>query len=261
MLCKNLSICLNRVSYKRKGSYLLDDISWRVKENENWAIIGPNGAGKTTLFKILAGYLFPSEGSVTIFGETRINFPELRKSVGWMSTALESYIHFQDRAIEIVASGVFGGTRLWHDVGPGVLDGARTVLDALNVDGVQVGRKPYGVLSQGEQKKVLIARALITGPRMLILDEPCAGLDICAREYLLRDLEAYMNNNPRLQILYSTHHVDEIRPFFQKVLLMKNGKKHACGPVPEMINTNMLSRLFGTGIKVENENGRYHAHL
>nr|MDO8088503.1 ABC transporter ATP-binding protein [Candidatus Sigynarchaeum springense] len=250
-------LSISNVRYVRGDKVILDSVTWRVQKNEHWVVFGPNSSGKTTLLRIINGYAWPTEGKVQVLGETfgETDLTELRKRIGWVSRSLENLIHDEDPAIEIVMAGAFAGTVLWQDVGEAGEARARKLLAyaglASSLD------RPYGVLSQGEQKKVLIARALMARPGLLVLDEPCEGLDIASKERFLDDLSRIASARDAPIIIMVTHHVDEILPFFTGVLVLKDGRVFARGPPDEIVTSRLLSELFSMPIDVEKRGGRY----
>jgi iron complex transport system ATP-binding protein len=252
-------LSISNVRYVRGEKIILDSITWCVRPNEHWVIFGPNSSGKTTLLRILNGYAWPTEGEIEVLGEKfgETDLTELRKRIGWVSRSLENLIHDEDPAIEIVMAGAFAGTVLWQDVGEAGEARARELLEQAGLE--RSAHRPYGVLSQGEQKKVLIARALMTHPSLLVLDEPCEGLDMASKERFLDDLARIASTCNAPTIIMVTHHVDEILPFFTNVLVLKGGRVFARGPTREIITSRMLSDLFGIPIEVEENGGRFRA--
>ena len=256
---------VQNLDYIRAGKYILRNIEWKMETNSNWVLFGPNGSGKTTLLQILTGYILPSNGHVEILGETvgQTNLPELRKRIGWVSNSLESLIHGEDPAIEIVVSGKFASTRLWERASENDFSRASTLLEDLGCS--DIGEKAYGILSEGEKKKVLIARALMPDPDILILDEPCEGLDIASRERFLADLKRVIRakrpDGRPYGIIFVTHHVDEIIDAFKRILILKNGNVVSRGSVDELINTKSISDVFEIPIEIAKKNGRYHSSL
>ncbi|MEX2682898.1 MAG: ABC transporter ATP-binding protein [Candidatus Sigynarchaeota archaeon] len=250
-------LSLSNVRYVRGDKVILDSITWQVRKNEHWIVFGPNSSGKTTLLSIVNGYAWPTEGEVQVLGEKfgETDLTVLRKRIGWVSRSLEHLIHDEDPAIEIVMAGAFAGTVLWQDVGAAGEARARDLLAQAGLAGVV--ERPYGVLSQGEQKKVLIARALMAHPGLLILDEPCEGLDISSKERFLVDLSRIALARETPTIIMVTHHVDEILPFFTHVLVLKDGHVFARGTPAEIVTSRLLSDLFGISIEIEQRAGRY----
>jgi iron complex transport system ATP-binding protein len=245
------------VTYRRDKQVILDDIDWTVQPGENWVLFGPNSAGKTTLLKIITGYAWATSGQVQVLGETfgHTDITQLRKRIGWVSKSLEWLVHGDDPAIEIVLAGAFAGTVLWKESGPAEEARAMELLATFGLDGAS--ERPYGVLSQGEQEKVLIARALMPEPALLILDEPCAGLDIASRERFLADVAVFAATT-NISIIMVTHHIEEVDPaVFGRALVLKQGQVFATGQVEEIFTGDLLSALFGMLIELEQHNGRY----
>ncbi|NMC06625.1 MAG: ATP-binding cassette domain-containing protein [Candidatus Lokiarchaeota archaeon] len=250
-------LSISNVRFERGDKVILDSITWQVKQKEHWVVFGPNGSGKTTLLRILNGYAWPTQGEIEVLGEKfgETDLTELRKRIGWVSRSLESLIHDEDPAIEIVMAGAFAGTVLWQDVGEAGEVRARELL--AQVDLASSASRSYGLLSQGEQKKVLIARALMARPGLLVLDEPCEGLDIASKERFLADLTRIASAPDAPVIIMVTHNVDEILPFYTRVLVLKEGKVFDRGSPGRIITSSLLSRLFGMRIEVEHRGGRY----
>ncbi len=254
-------LSISNVRYVRGDKVILNGITWQVQRGEHWVIFGPNSSGKTTLLRAINGYVWPTEGQVQVLGETfgETDLSELRKRIGWVSRSLESLEHDEDPAIEIVMAGAFAGTVLWQDVGEP--DKARAIELLTQVGIAGSATRPYGLLSQGEQKKVLIARALMARPGLIVLDEPCEGLDMASKERFLDDLVRIASARDAPAIIMVTHHVDEILPFFTNVLVLKNGRVFACGTTHEVITSRMLSDLFGLPIEVGENGGRFQASI
>jgi iron complex transport system ATP-binding protein len=253
-------IQLSKVSYIRDERVILDDVDWTVDDGEHWIVFGPNGSGKTTLLRMINGYIWPTTGTVEVLGERfgDTDIPALRKSIGWVSRSLENLIHDDDPVIEIVKAGSFAGTVLWQDVDSQVEERARSFIDQLGITANL--EQSYGSLSQGEQTKVLIARALMLDPRLLVLDEPCEGLDIASREEFLKDLPRLAAIDG-LTVIMVTHHVEEIRLPFFKILVLKAGTVFARGSIETVITSEILSELFNMNIEVEQVAGRYHSKV
>lgn len=239
------------VSWRRNGKHILRDINWKVNEGEHWAILGLNGSGKTTLLNMLNGYIWPTTGKVTVlnepFGQTDIR--ALRKRIGWVSSSLQERILATQKVEQIVISGKFGSTGLYDERSHLDEEKAYTLLEKLQCAHLQ--GKEYGVCSQGEQQKVLIARALMADPELLILDEPTNGLDFIAREKLLDAISQLTEEANSPTLLFVTHHVDEISPLFTHALLMKNGTVFSKGTRNEMFQSTSMSTFFDKNVTVE----------
>ena len=224
---------LEDVSYIREKNPLLQQINWTINPGEHWAILGLNGAGKTLLLQIITGNLWPSKGKVTVLGEVfgQTSIPELSKRIGWVSTALQVRLRMNETAENIVLSGKFASIGLYQHYTLEELQQAKQVLVSLGAATI-IG-KSYQHLSQGERQIVLIARALMAKPALLILDEPCTGLDLFAREELLQRIEQLASEPHAPTILFVTHHAEEIMPFITHVSLLKEGHFFKQGPREE----------------------------
>ena len=248
---------LQDVSLLRGKRTILHDMSWRVNPGEHWAVLGANGSGKTTLLRTAIGYLWPSRGSVGLLGETlgAVELAPLRRCVGWVSSALHDWVRPHEEALAVVLSGRSGTIGLYGEADDEDVDAARLLLADLGCAGLAESR--WGVLSQGEQQKVMIARALLARPRLLILDEPCAGMDLAAREALLVGVEqlAHRPDGPTLVLV--THHIEEITHAFTHALALKGGRVLAQGPKEEVLTAPVLSDAFGVPVQVHHVDGRF----
>lgn len=241
----NSVIQLEQVCFCRKNRTILDGIDWRVEPGQHWALLGANGSGKSTLLKILSGYEWPTFGQVTVqdqrFGATDIG--RLRRTIGLVSSSLEHRLPGQDKAIEVAASGIDASLGLYRKMKPQEMAQAKAALAKLKSEAL--GEQSYQTLSQGEQQKVLIARALVSNPKLLVLDEPCSGLDPAARVRFLRDLEHMATRPDAPSVLFVTHHIEEIGPWITHVLLLKDGKVMAQGTQQETITSENMTALLG----------------
>ena len=233
-----------QVSFVRNKNYLLKAINWQVKKNEHWAILGLNGAGKSLLLQMITGSLWPSSGQRTVLGERygKMSVPDLQRRIGWVSSALQSKFYGRDLAEEIVLSGLYSSIGLYESYEEEQLIQAKALLTDLGLS--HLIHRSYHVLSQGEKQFVMIARAMMAQPEILILDEPCTGLDLFAREELLTRLEAFsqLPNTPTL--LYVTHHTEELLPIFTHLLMLKNGKVHAAGQRETIFTEEVLTSFY-----------------
>lgn len=239
------------VSVRRGHKQILKDISWRVDSDQNWAILGLNGAGKTTLLKMIHGDLWPTSGSLEvlggIFGQT--NIPELKTKIGWVSNALQDELHQGDVVDEIVLSGKFASIGIYQEYLETDLQNARQLL--VDLGGENLLGKPYAVLSQGERQLVLIARALMAKPELLILDEPCNGLDLFAREELLKRV-AQIAKQPRSPaLLLVSHYTEEILPLFEHVLLLRAGQVVDQGQRQKLLSAENLNAFYQKPISIQ----------
>ena len=244
----------------RSGSYLLQNLTWRVELDERWVVLGPNGAGKTTLVKLAAARLHPTSGTVYVLGEQlgRTDVRELRTRVGISSAGLADQVPATERVRDVVltaAWGVLGRFRERYDP----VDQARAerLLDQLGVAGL--ADRSYGTLSEGERKRVQIARALMTDPEVLLLDEPAAGLDLGAREELVTYLATLASDPDAPTLVLVTHHVEEIPPGFSHALLLREGTAVAQGLLRDTVTDELLSKTFDTPLRVSYAEGRFTA--
>jgi iron complex transport system ATP-binding protein len=242
---------------RRGQNPLVSGFSWRVKRGEHWIVLGPNGCGKTSLFSALLGYLSPTAGDIFVLGEEYGNsdWPELRKKIGLVSSSLRQMMADSEPAWITVAGGKYAMIDFWGT--PKKADRVEAMRLLRQVEAEYVADRPWGVLSQGERQRVLIARALMPRPALLILDEPCAGLDPAAREHFLDFLERLGRSRNTPSLVLVTHHVEEIMPVFTHALVMKAGGKVAEGPMRQVLRSRVLSSAFSTPIQLRRSGGRY----
>jgi iron complex transport system ATP-binding protein len=242
------------------GKKILQSISWTLLAGEHWAILGPNGSGKTTLLKLACGYLWPNAGGeIYRRGKTLVNLRELRKSIGWVTSTLAAEIPEQEKVIRTVVSGKFAQIGLLEGFGgdPTRAD-YRLAERFLNQMGcVHLCDQDFGNLSQGEQQMVLIARARMTKPYLIILDEPCAGMDPGARENFLVTLKQIGQQKRIPALIFVTHHIEEILPLFQKTLVLREGKILYAGNTRQVLTPRVLEELYGAPLSVVRRKGRY----
>lgn len=248
------------VSLRRGLSVLLRDVTLTINENERWVILGPNGAGKTTLLEIASGRLHPTSGTVGILGEQlgRVDVFELRPRIGYASAALAANIPRGEKVRDIVLTAAYGVVGRWNEQYEDLdVERADALLWAFGI--THLSERKFGTLSEGEKKRVQIARSLMTDPEVLLLDEPAAGLDLGGREELLRALGEIMESAEAPVIAMVTHHVEEIPVGMTHALLMRDGGVVAAGPIGEALTAEALSETFGVPITLSEEDGRYHA--
>jgi len=252
---------LSDLTVVRGGNNILDSVTWSVEPSERWVVLGPNGAGKTTLLQIASATIHPSSGSATILGEKlgKVDVFELRPRVGFASTALGRRIPANEAVLDAVMTAAYSVTGRWNEQYDDVdTRRAQRVLQEWKLD--HLDGRLFGTLSDGEQKRVQIARAVMTDPELLLLDEPAASLDLGSREELLQLLGAYATSPSSPAMVMVTHHVEEIPPGFTHALLLADGKVAASGPIAEIITGERLSEVFGLELLVStSENGRYSA--
>lgn len=249
-------IHIENIHLYRNDKKILNDLSWHVQKGQHWAILGLNGSGKTTLLKVINGYIWPNKGNVQVLGETygKTYIPKLRTRIGWVSNTMIDNFNWQDNAIEIVLSGKFGALRLYNDVTEEEIDHAVSIMKHFHCD--HLANKSFEHLSQGERQRVQIARAIMADPEILILDEPCGGLDLIERENLLQTIEQIAEAENAPTLIYVTHHVEEILPCFSHVLLMKDGKNVEASAREVVLTDELLSDFFGREISLQIERER-----
>src|SRR5687767_6063834 len=248
------------VSIVRNGSTLISDINWEVDETDRWVVIGPNGAGKTTLLQVISAQIHPSSGVAGVLGEVLgcVDVFELRPRIGLTSAALAERIPRGERVHDVVVSASYAVLGRWREQYD-ELDHERAdeLLGQLRIDAL--ADRTFGTLSEGERKRVQIARALMTDPELLLLDEPAAGLDLGGREDLLRRLTELADDPDAPALVLVTHHVEEIPPGFTHALLMRDGAVVAQGLLDDTITAENLSTTFGVPLVVSARGGRYTA--
>ncbi len=244
------------LSIRRDSSRILDAIEWTVERGENWVILGPNGSGKSSLLNTLTGYLPATSGSISLldhtFGES--DWRELRKHIGIVSATIAELLDPSDSALEIVIGGKHAMAGVWGRVTPDERSEARKHLRS--VDGADLEDKLWRMLSQGERQRVLIARALMSRPRLLILDEPCAGLDPIARERFLASLDRLATRRSAPGLVLVTHHVEEITPAFTHALILARGRIVAAGPISSALTNSTLTAAFESSLRLRRRAGR-----
>lgn len=247
----SLVIDVRDVTWKRDNKTLLSSVNWQVKQGDHWAILGLNGSGKTTLLNLVAGYLWPTTGKISVLGHEygTIDLRELRKSIGWVSSAMQDLLHTNDLAQNVVVSGKFASFGLFETPTAADRERALQIMHELGIGHLRNTR--YTSCSQGEKQKLLIGRALMASPRILILDEPCNGLDVFSREQLLTSIEHLTEKPDPPTVIYVTHHVEEIVPAFSKVLLLRSGEVFQSGPSKEILTSESLTDFFQTRVDVE----------
>ncbi|WP_166971929.1 ABC transporter ATP-binding protein [Brevibacterium atlanticum] len=252
---------LDSVSVRRGKNFLLENFSLTVAEGEHWAVLGPNGAGKTTLLELAAGRMHPTTGSVSILEEQlgRVDVFELRPRIGYASTVLANRIPSSEAVLDTVLTAAYGVTGRWvEEYEQADIDRARDLLAAFNI--THLADRTFGTLSEGERKRVQIARALMTDPELLLLDEPASGLDLGGREELLGALTEILSSKWAPSTIMVTHHVEEIPAGVTHVLLLADGTDLAAGPIEETLTADNLAATFGIDIKLTRDGQRYHAH-
>ena len=257
---EDLLIDFRGVSLRRGGRVLVGPVDWQVELDERWVVIGPNGAGKTSLLRMAAAMEHPSDGTATVLGERlgRVDMAELRQRVGLSSSALAQRIPDGERVRDLVVSAGYAVLGRWRENYDEV-DYTRAVDTLESVGAEHLADRTYGTLSEGERKRVLIARALMTDPELLLLDEPAAGLDLGGREELVARLADLAADPDAPALVLVTHHVEEIPPGFSHCLILAEGHVVAAGLLRDVMTAENLSAAFGQSIAVDTIDGRYFA--
>ena len=240
-----------------RDALILDAVDWRVEAGQHWVILGANGSGKTSLLSVLTGYLAPTAGTISVLGETygRADWRELRTRIGLVSSSIRQLMPPHENALNAVASGRCAVIGMWGEVGKA--DSRRAAEILREVEAAYLSERPWRFLSQGERQRVLIGRALMADPRLLVLDEPCAGLDPVAREHFLAFVERLLGRPNAPTLVLVTHHVEEIVAGFSHVLVLRAGKVLAAGPRESVMTSAMLSRAFEAPVRLAAAGGRY----
>lgn len=252
----NVAVQMAGLACQSGHRFLLKDINWRVNCGERWVVFGQNGCGKTTLLSIAAGFKQPTEGSLEVFGRayTADNILSIRRTIGWVSSSFFDRYYHQESALDIVLAGKSGTFSLDREITEADIIRAKALLKVFRV--ADKRNRAFDSLSKGERQSVLIARALFAKPRLLLLDEPSAGLDVYARAHLLATIRQ-LAENTQLTIVYVTHYVDELLPdIFKQALLLQNGHIFAQGAVETLFTEPVLSKFLSYPVRVsKNENG------
>jgi iron complex transport system ATP-binding protein len=248
------------VSIVRDGNTILDKITWTVDGTQRWVILGPNGAGKTTLLQIAAALIHPSSGKAKLLDDRlgAVDVFELRPRIGFVSSAMSRRIPGDETVLNVVMTAAYSVTGRWNEEYEDIdVNRARRVLEEWKL-GRFVDRN-FGGLSDGEQKRVLIARAVMTDPELLLLDEPAASLDLGSREELLQLLSEFAKSERAPAMVMVTHHVEEIPRGFTHALLLKKGRIVAAGKLDDIVTAKNLSDTFGLPLELTSKKGRFAA--
>ncbi|WP_332694997.1 ABC transporter ATP-binding protein [Halalkalibacter lacteus] len=245
-------VSLKNVTWKRDGNAILHNITWDVERHEHWVILGLNGSGKTSILNLLTGYQWASIGEVHVLGQKfgQTNIPELRKSIGWVSSSVdERYAtRGRDTALEVVLSGKHASIGLYEEITEADTQRAKQLLGQLKIDTLADQR--FTTLSQGQKRRVIIARALMASPRLLILDEPCNGLDLYSREQLLETIQYLATTKEGPTLLYVTHHIEEVVPAISHALLLNSGTIVAKGDKHSTLTETNLEETFQLPVSI-----------
>jgi iron complex transport system ATP-binding protein len=248
---------ISELKIQRGGVKILDGVNWRVEAGQHWAIPGANGSGKTSLLSALTGYLMPTAGDIVLLGKKygKSDWRELRKKIGIVSSSVRQMMSDDEPALETVVSGKFAMIDFWGRLSPADKYHGLKILRQIECS--HLAERAWRVLSQGERQRILIGRALMARPRVLILDEPCAGLDPAAREHFLQFLHRLGKSRNAPTLVLVTHHVEEIMPVFGRALILKNGRVLASGEKTATLTAKNLSDAFGAKLKLRFRQGRF----
>lgn len=256
----DLVVRMSGVAVRRGRTELLADLDWNVELDERWVVLGPNGAGKTTLLRLAAAELFPSTGTVDLFGERmgRVSVFDLRPRIGFTSAAIAARVPGDEVVRDVVVSAGYAVLGRWREEYDR-LDITRAV-ELLGAMGIgHLAERTFGTLSEGERKRALIARALMTDPEMLLLDEPAAGLDLGGREDLVARLSALALDPDAPAMVLVTHHVEEIPPGFTHALLLREGRTVVAGLIDDVLTAGNLAKTFDQDLVLRRSGDRFFA--
>src|SRR5690625_2806038 len=239
------------VSWRRGRKTILSDINWQVLKGQHWAVLGLNGSGKTTLLNMVNGYIWPTTGQVSVlgypFGKTDLR--ELRKKIGWVSSALEVRMNTGERVQDIIVSGKYASIGLYEEPTEADFAFVENLMEKLRIS--HLHDRTYGTCSHGEKQKTLFARGLMATPQLLILDEPSNGLDFIAREELLATINELAHQDDSPTIILVTHHIEEVLPAFNHTLLLRDGTVYDQGKKEDIFTNDRLSDFFQKSVTVE----------
>lgn len=254
-------IKLSHLSILRDKITILENINWQVNKGEHWVVIGGNGSGKTTLLSALTGYLTPTSGEIDLLGERygQAHWPTLRKKIGLVSSSLRQMMAEDEPALISVITGKYAIIDLWGRPKPSDCKEARKILRRIGCS--YLIDRLWSVLSQGERQRVLIGRSLMAKPKVLLLDEPCAGLDPAARENFLQFIENLGREKNAPNFVFVTHHVEEITSIYTHALLLRDGRVLDSGPIKKMLTSEKISAVFRERVRLKKIDGRYRLKL
>jgi iron complex transport system ATP-binding protein len=249
-------LSISGLSVTRDGTRILDKIAWEIHEGEHWTILGANGSGKTSLLSALTGYLTPSTGGIQVLGEVygEANWAELRKQIGFVGSSIRQQIADEEPALQTVVSGKYAVLNYWGKVTKDDEAEAEAILR--QIDCAHLAERKWEVLSQGERQRILIGRALMAHPRLLILDEPCAGLDPVARKHFLEFVNRLCASRQAPTVILVTHHVEEIVEEITHLLLLRAGRVLAAGTRREVLKSALFSTAFNEPVKLIQRGGK-----
>ncbi len=256
----SIALDFTDVVVRREGRNIIDHVTWQVADDQRWVILGPNGAGKTTLLQLADTLMHPTSGTVTVLGETlgRTDVFEVRPRIGFASSAMAKRVPRDETVLNAVLTAAYSVLGRWNESYEDI-DERRALRVLRDWRLEHLADRTFGTLSDGEQKRVQIARAVMTDPELLLLDEPTASLDLGSREELLALLGGYASSPTTPAMLMVTHHVEEIPVGFTHVMLLRDGKVVAAGPIDETLTAEALGETFGMPITLSSDGGRHAA--
>ena len=242
-------VMMEQISLRRDENQILKDVHLRIEAGEHWVILGRNGSGKTTLLEMMNGYLFPTEGRIEVLGNVygQCDVREVRKEIGYISQTLIEKLTLTTPVWEVVATGAYAFLRFYQTIPDEVKTKVMQLLDEMGFS--KLADQPLGTLSQGERKKVMLARSLMAEPKLLIMDEPCAGLDLYEREKMLIEIDRLRQRN--MTVVYVTHHVEEIVPLFTHVALIRDGRIAAAGPKHDILTEDTIKHTYDIPVDIQ----------
>ena len=239
------------VCFRRDGRHILDNVNWHIEEGEHWALLGLNGAGKSTLLSMIPAYQIPTTGTLRVFGHEfgKYAWPKIKSRLGFVSSALGQFQSTLDKQVveDVIISGAFSSIGIYQEVAPDVRERGMQLLAEFGVSHLEGHR--FHTLSAGEQRRVLLARSIMANPDLLILDEPCSGLDLLVREQFLRTV-ANLVAEQQTPIIYVSHQIEEILPAITHVAILQEGKMIHAGPKHAVLTDENLSDVFGISVQV-----------
>lgn len=253
---------LEDVSVVRNGTFLLSSVSWTIEAGQHWVLLGPNGSGKTTLLRIVGSGLWPTSGVVEILGCRlgRVDMRQLRKRIAQISASMARNLRGDQLTLDVVLTGRHAALETWwNEYTDDDRAEARSLLAAVGLGDETFLMRPFGHLSEGERQQVLVARALMATPELLLLDEPVAGLDLGAREHLLNRLSALAEEVAGPPMVMVTHHVEEIPSGMTHAALLRKGHLVAAGAIDDVLTSDRISDVFGVELTLRRDNGRWSA--
>ncbi len=256
------ALLLDGIRLRIGDTEILRGVTFRVEPHERWVVLGANGAGKTTLLRVAGLYQHPTSGVVEVLGQRlgRCDVRTLRERIAFSSPAIAAALEPRMSATEVVMTAKYAALApWWHRYEDADRDRAHALLERFGCG--TVASHPFPTLSAGERQRVLLARALMREPELVLLDEPTAGLDIGGREQILGDLQTIAGSPDAAPVVLVTHHLEEIPPGFTHALVLRAGEAIAAGPIDDTVTGGVMSECFGVALRVESHGGRFAARL